>query len=63
MRVDGGDVTRLTHELGYDGGAFFTPDGKSIVYRGFTPRTDADAAAYREMIEEDMWRPGPLELG
>ena len=27
------DVKRLTNELGYDGGAFFSPDGKRIVYR------------------------------
>jgi Tol biopolymer transport system component len=62
MRRDGGDVTRLTHELGYDGGAFFTPDGKQIVYRGYTPTTPEDESSYREMMKENMWRPGPLDL-
>ncbi|MBL8842356.1 MAG: PD40 domain-containing protein [Planctomycetes bacterium] len=62
MRVDGSDVTRLTHELGYDGGAFFTPGDRQIVYRGFTPTTPEDVGAYREMMELGMWRPGPLEL-
>ncbi len=62
MRSDGSDVARLTHELGYDGGAFFTPDGRQIVYRGFTPNGEKDAAAYREMMQLQMWRPGPLDL-
>jgi Tol biopolymer transport system component len=62
MRRDGSEVTRLTHELGYDGGAFFTPDGKQIVYRGYTPKTAEDEAQYREMMKENMWRPGPLDL-
>jgi Tol biopolymer transport system component len=62
MRRDGSEVTRLTHELGYDGGAFFTPDGKQIVYRGYTPKTAEDETQYREMMKENMWRPGPLDL-
>src|SRR5213592_1171938 len=31
MRVDGTHLRRLTHTLGYDGGPFFSPDGKQIV--------------------------------
>ena len=37
MNVDGSDVRRLTHTLGYDGGAWFSPDGKKIVYRAYHP--------------------------
>jgi Tol biopolymer transport system component len=33
MRADGGHVVRLTKTPGYDGGPFFSPDGKRIVYR------------------------------
>jgi TolB protein len=33
MREDGSDVVRLTDAPGYDGGPFFSPDGKRIVYR------------------------------
>jgi TolB protein len=33
MRPDGSDPVRLTHTPGYDGGPFFVPDGKRIVYR------------------------------
>lgn len=37
MRADGTEVKRLTHELGYDGGPFFSADGKKITWRRFTP--------------------------
>ncbi|MBJ81114.1 MAG: hypothetical protein CMH60_07350, partial [Myxococcales bacterium] len=35
MRHDGSEVQRLTHEAGYDGGPFFSPDGQRIVWRHF----------------------------
>src|SRR5688572_4437159 len=31
MALDGSDVRRVTNQLGYDGGAFFSPDGSKIV--------------------------------
>lgn len=37
MRADGGGVRRLTHSPGYDGGPFFSADGKRITWRRFTP--------------------------
>lgn len=33
MRADGSNPVRLTSTPGYDGGPFFSPDGKRIVYR------------------------------
>ena len=33
MRPDGSQRTRLTRVAGYDGGPFFSPDGKRLVYR------------------------------
>lgn len=35
MKQDGSQVKRLTNNLGYDGGPFFSPDGKKIVWRHF----------------------------
>ncbi len=35
MNADGSKQTRLTDWAGYDGGPFFTPDGKRIVWRHF----------------------------
>lgn len=37
MNADGGDVERLTTARGYDGGPFFSPDGKMITWRRFAP--------------------------
>lgn len=36
MKSDGTGVKRLTDSPGYDGGPFFSPDGKRIVWRRFT---------------------------
>jgi Tol biopolymer transport system component len=35
MHADGSDQRRLTSVIGYDGGPFFSPDGKRIVWRRF----------------------------
>lgn len=35
MDADGGNQRRLTFDSGYDGGPFFSPDGKRIVWRHF----------------------------
>ena len=36
MDADGANVKRLTHTKTYDGGPFFSPDGKRIVWRRFS---------------------------
>jgi Tol biopolymer transport system component len=35
MRADGTGLKRLTNVTGYDGGPFFSPDGKRIIWRRF----------------------------
>jgi Tol biopolymer transport system component len=62
MRVDGTNLRRLTHTLGYDGGPFFSPDGKSIVYRTYHPATAQDSAEYRALIERNLVRPSRMEI-
>lgn len=37
MKQDGTQVTRLTTSKGYDGGPFFSADGKKITWRRFSP--------------------------
>lgn len=37
MNSDGSNVKRLTKSPGYDGGPFFSPDGKRICWRRFSP--------------------------
>ena len=36
MNADGSEVRRLTDTPGYDGGPFFSPDGKRVVWRRFS---------------------------
>ncbi|WP_168164495.1 M20/M25/M40 family metallo-hydrolase [Pirellula sp. SH-Sr6A] len=36
MKSDGSDVRRITDVFGYDGGPFFSPDGKRICWRRFS---------------------------
>lgn len=38
MRADGSEPKRLTNVPGYDGGPFFSPDGRRIVWRRFDER-------------------------
>ena len=40
MNADGSNVRRLTRTPGYDGGPFFSPDGKRILWRRFTEKGD-----------------------
>jgi Tol biopolymer transport system component len=62
MNADGTDVRQLTHELGYDGGAFFSDDGKKIVYRSEQPKTSAEISDYRDLLSRGLIRPGNLEI-
>ncbi len=62
MNVDGSDVQRITNRVGYDGGAFFSPDGSKIVWRAQYPETAADSADYRSLLAERLVRPSKLEI-
>ena len=62
MNSDGSSVKQLTRELGYDGGPFWSYDGKKIVYRAEHPRTPEEIADYKELLAQNLIRPGNLEL-
>jgi len=40
MNADGSDVRQLTRTPGYDGGPFFSPDGRRILWRRFNEKGD-----------------------
>jgi len=40
MNADGSNVRRLTNTPGYDGGPFFSPDGKRVIWRRFNEKGD-----------------------
>jgi TolB protein len=62
MGSDGSNVTRLTDEYGYDGGPFFSWNGRYIVYRSFHPKTEAEREEYAANLARRVFRPSWLEL-
>jgi Tol biopolymer transport system component len=62
MRLDGSSLTRLTTAPGYDGGAFFSADGKRIVYRASRPAPGPEQDDYRALLARKLVRPARLEI-
>jgi len=62
MELKTGKVTQITHELGYDGGAWFSPDGKKIVWRASRPKTEAEIADYKDLLNKGMVAPTQMEV-
>ncbi len=62
MDADGGNVRRLTDTPGYDGGAFFSPDCKQIVWRASRPAPGKELDDFRALLAQGLVRPSKLEL-
>jgi Tol biopolymer transport system component len=62
MAVDCSNILRLTKAPGYDGGAFFSHDGKRIVYRAYHPTDSVELADYRGLLAQSIVRPSKMEL-
>jgi Tol biopolymer transport system component len=62
MRLDGSGLVRLTNTPGYDGGAFFSADGRRIVYRASRPQPGPELDQYRAMLAQKVVRPTQLEI-
>jgi Tol biopolymer transport system component len=62
MKPDGSGIRQLTHELGYDGGPFYSPDGRKIVYRAYHPKTSGEIAEYKELLAEEKIKPISLQI-
>lgn len=73
MTADGSNVRRLTNTPGYDGGPFFSPDGKRIIWRRFKEQGDVadifsmnlDGADQRQLTDfaAMSWAPFPHPSG
>ncbi len=61
MDADGANVKRLTEAPGYDGGAFFSRDCATIVWRASRPTGDV-LADYQALLKQGLIRPGELEI-
>ncbi|NOT60760.1 MAG: hypothetical protein HOP19_11125, partial [Acidobacteria bacterium] len=53
MDKNGKNLKQLTNTQGYDGGPFWSWDGKLIVYRAHHPETDKEKADYTALLKED----------
>jgi Tol biopolymer transport system component len=62
MNVDGSEVRQLTRQIGYDGGPWWSPDGKQIVYRANHPSTPAELKAYTDLLAQRLVRPNKMDL-
>jgi TolB protein len=61
MNIDGSNVKQLTNIPGYDGGAFFSWDGRKIVFRA-SRHEGKELDAYRGLLGEGLVRPSKMEL-
>jgi Tol biopolymer transport system component len=62
MDADGSNVRRVTNEPGYDGGPFFSADGKQIVYRAYHPTDAKELEDYRALLKQGLVRPTKLDI-
>jgi len=63
--LEGGQLRQVTNAPGYDGGAFFSHDGKWLVFRSsaFTPGKEAEEIAdYRKLLADFKVRPTRMEI-
>ena len=62
MNLDGTDLLQVTHELGYDGGPFYSPDGKKIIYRAYHPKTTEDIDRYKHLLSRELIEPAMFQI-
>ena len=63
MDANGRNVRRLTNEIGYDGGPFYSRDGKLIVYRAYHPQNEKDKTDYLKLLKANLIRPTTWRSG
>jgi Tol biopolymer transport system component len=62
MDLKSGKVKRITNMLGYDGGAWFSADGKRLIWRASRPETEAEIKEYKELLAEGLVAPTKMEV-
>jgi len=60
--MSGKIVKQITSAKGYDGGAWFSPDGTKIVWRASRPKTPEAIKEYKELLAEGMVAPTNMEV-
>lgn len=62
MRPDGSRRRRITSMPGYDGGAFYSRDGRHLVWRATDRNNHAAMERYRELIRDNLTAPMKMEV-
>jgi Tol biopolymer transport system component len=62
MQPDGSAKTQITSRPGYDGGAFYSRDGKHIIWRATAPNNKEVMARYKELLKQHLTEPMRMEL-
>ena len=62
MRPDGSEKKQITTDIGYDGGAVFSRDGKKLVWRANHPSTPEALERYKTLLAENTTAPMKMEL-
>ena len=62
MGLDGSNKTRLSTAYGYDGGAFYSRDGGSLVMRANHPPEGEQADRYGELLAQNLTAPMKMEI-
>ena len=62
MDYNGENLKRITTEFGYDGGAFYSPDGNDIVWRAWYPQTDEEKEQWSTNLTNMYIDAVPLDI-
>jgi len=62
MDIDGSNQRQVTTGLGYDGGAFFSPDSKKLVFRASRPQTEEEITKYKDLLSRGLVEPTNMEI-
>jgi Tol biopolymer transport system component len=62
MDLKTGKTKQVTNLLGYDGGAWFSRDGKKLVWRASRPQTEAEKKEYKDLLKEGLVAPTKMEV-
>ena len=62
MKTDGSHKKQITKEIGYDGGAVFSRDGKKLVWRANYPKTAESRARYQSLLADNQTAPMKMEI-
>jgi TolB protein len=60
--LDGKKISRLTRQVGYDGGPFVSWDGEKVVYRRAHLQFPKQIREYKDLLKEHLVRPLWLEI-